>query len=34
MYGAGFEFPNNLNPGSIIPAEGSPVSVKWKRNGF
>lgn len=34
MYGADFEFLNKLNPDSVILAEGSAVSVKWKRNSF
>ena len=34
MYGVNFEFLNNVTPDSVILAEGSPVSVKWKRNRF
>ena len=31
MYGKPFEFLNNKEPDSVIMAEGSEVSVKWKR---
>jgi uncharacterized protein YqjF (DUF2071 family) len=34
MYGDAFSILNNQNPDSIILAEGSQVSVKWKRNQF
>lgn len=32
MYGKAFEFMNRLNPTSVYLAEGSPVSIYWKRN--
>ena len=31
MYGRSFEFLNNKEPDNVIMAEGSEVSVKWKR---
>lgn len=31
MYGADFDFLNNVTPNSVILAEGSPISVEWKR---
>jgi len=31
MYGNHFSFLNTVNPNSVFLAEGSPVSVKWKR---
>ena len=31
MYGKAFEFLDNIKPESVILAEGSDVSVKWKR---
>ena len=31
MYGKPFEFLNNKEPDNVIMAEGSEVSVKWKR---
>ena len=31
MYGADFDFLNNVAPNSVILAEGSPISVEWKR---
>ena len=34
MYGQHFSFLNNLQPDSVIIAEGSPVTVKWKRTQF
>ena len=34
MYGNDFSFLNNRQPGSVIIAEGSPVTVKWKRTAF
>ncbi len=34
MYGNDFSFLNNHQPDSVILAEGSPVTVKWKRNRF
>lgn len=34
MYGADFSFLNNHQPGSVIVAEGSPVTVNWKRISF
>jgi uncharacterized protein YqjF (DUF2071 family) len=34
MYGSAFAGLNNQAPSSIIMAEGSPVSVKWKRDRF
>jgi hypothetical protein len=34
MYGNAFSVLNNQAPNSIIMAEGSQVSVKWKRNQF
>jgi hypothetical protein len=34
MYGNDFDFLNNQQPGSVIIAEGSPVTVKWKRTVF
>ncbi|WP_159474764.1 YqjF family protein [Dyadobacter sp. 3J3] len=32
MYGKDFDFLKDLEPDSVMLAEGSPVSVKWKRN--
>ncbi len=32
MYGEGFSFLNHQSPDSVIVAEGSPVTVNWKRN--
>lgn len=34
MYGNDFSFLSNRQPGSVIIAEGSPVTVKWKRTAF
>ena len=34
MYGKDFAFLNNVEPDSVFLAEGSAVSVKWKRNRF
>ncbi len=34
MYGIDFSFLSNQNPDSVILAEGSPVTVKWKRTKF
>lgn len=34
MYGNDFSFLNNQQPDSVIIAEGSPVTVKWKRTSF
>lgn len=34
MYGSDFSFLRNQQPDSVIIAEGSPVSVKWKRTSF
>jgi uncharacterized protein YqjF (DUF2071 family) len=34
MYGNDFSFLSNHQPGSIILAEGSAVTVKWKRTEF
>ena len=34
MYGNDFSFLSNHRPDSVIIAEGSPVSVKWKRTSF
>ncbi len=34
MYGKPFEFLNNQQPDSVIIAEGSEVSVKWKRESI
>ncbi|MBK9400348.1 MAG: DUF2071 domain-containing protein [Bacteroidetes bacterium] len=34
MYGKEFSFLNTQSPDSVIIAEGSPVTVKWKRNSF
>lgn len=34
MYGADFSFLENQHPDSVIVAEGSPVTVKWKRTSF
>jgi uncharacterized protein len=34
MYGNDFAFLNNQQPNSVIIAEGSQVSVKWKRTSF
>ena len=31
MYGVDFDFLNNVAPNSVILAEGSPISVEWKR---
>jgi uncharacterized protein YqjF (DUF2071 family) len=34
MYGNDFSFLSNQQPDSVIIAEGSPVSVNWKRTSF
>jgi hypothetical protein len=34
MYGNDFAFLNDQQPDSVIFAEGSPVTVKWKRTSF
>jgi uncharacterized protein YqjF (DUF2071 family) len=34
MYGNDFSFLNNQQPDTVIIAEGSPISVKWKRTTF
>lgn len=34
MYGNDFSFLSNQQPGSVIIAKGSPVTVKWKRTQF
>ena len=34
MYGNDFAFLSNVQPHSVIFAEGSPVTVKWKRTSF
>ena len=34
MYGNDFAYLNNHQPDSVIIAEGSPVTVNWKRNLF
>lgn len=34
MYGSDFSFLNEREPDSVIIAEGSPVTVKWKRTVF
>ncbi len=34
MYGNDFSFLSNQKPDSVIIAEGSPVTVKWKRTSF
>ena len=34
MYGDDFKFLNQVKPDSLMLAEGSSVSVKWKRNRF
>ena len=34
MYGNDFSFLSNRQPDSVILAEGSPVTVKWKRTSF
>ena len=34
MYGSDFSFLHNQQPDSVIMAEGSPVSVNWKRTSF
>jgi len=34
MYGNDFSFLNNQQPHHVILAEGSPVSVNWKRTSF
>lgn len=34
MYGKDFSFLSDRAPGSVIIAEGSPVTVKWKRTKF
>ena len=34
MYGNDFSFLSNHQPDSVILAEGSPVTVKWKRTSF
>ncbi len=34
MFGNDFAFLSNHQPDSVIIAEGSPVTVKWKRTTF
>lgn len=34
MYGNDFSFLSNHQPDSVIIAEGSPITVKWKRTSF
>jgi len=34
MYGKDFSFLGNQQPDSVVVAEGSPVTVKWKRTRF
>ncbi|MEO5996399.1 MAG: DUF2071 domain-containing protein [Chitinophagaceae bacterium] len=34
MYGIDFSFLNNNQPDSVIMAEGSPITIKWKRTSF
>ena len=34
MYGNDFSFLSNHQPDSVLLAEGSPVTVKWKRTSF
>ena len=34
MYGSSFSFLNHQQPAAVIVAEGSPVTVKWKRTSF
>lgn len=34
MYGNDFSFLSNSQPDSVLIAEGSPVTVKWKRTAF
>jgi uncharacterized protein YqjF (DUF2071 family) len=34
MYGNNFSFLKHLQPNSVIIAEGSPVTIKWKRTTF
>ena len=34
MYGNDFTFLSNHQPDSVIIAEGSPITVKWKRTSF
>lgn len=34
MYGIDFSFLSNHQPGTVILAEGSPVTVKWNRTTF
>ena len=34
MYGEDFSFLANLQPNSVLLAEGSPVTIKWKRTTF
>lgn len=34
MYGKHFSFLSNQEPDSVILAEGSPITVKWKRTSF
>ncbi len=34
MYGSDFSFLSNQQPNSVIVAEGSPVTVQWKRTSF
>ena len=34
MYGSGFSFLSDRMPDSVIVAEGSPVTVNWKRTAF
>ena len=34
MYGNDFSLLSNQQPDSVIIAEGSPVTVKWKRTTF
>jgi hypothetical protein len=34
MYGSDFAFLNAQQPDNVILAEGSDISVKWKRNAI
>ena len=34
MYGIDFSFLSKQEPDAVIVAEGSPVTVKWKRTSF
>jgi uncharacterized protein len=34
MYGSDFAFLNDQQPDSVVLAEGSPVTVQWKRHSF